>query len=221
MTRQQLEHLIRASAAITGQRKLIIIGSQAILGQLPDAPKELLVSDEADIYAPGAPERSDYIDGALGRDSRFYRTYKYYADGVSPTTATLPDGWEKRLTPICNANTAGATGWCIDAHDIAVAKYAAGRKKDLRYLRDLWLNGIMDAQTLTRRLASTTFKPTDKPKDWIEGVVRRHHDEWRDTLDAKRLESAKYECTGAGQKALRAALAREETAQSQDKGPGQ
>ena len=66
MTRQQLEHIIRAAAAITEQDDLVIIGSQAILGQHPDAPEELLVSMEADIYAPDAPERSDYIDGALG-----------------------------------------------------------------------------------------------------------------------------------------------------------
>ena len=65
MTRQQLEHIIRAAAAITKQDNLVIIGSQAILGQHPDAPEELLVSMEADIYAPDAPERSDYIDGAL------------------------------------------------------------------------------------------------------------------------------------------------------------
>ena len=180
MTRTELEHLIRAAADVTGHDTLIVIGSQAILGQLPDAPAELLVSNEADLYAPAAPEQSDYIDGALGRDSRFFETYKYYADGVSPTTATLPDGWKRRLTPICNANTNGATGWCIDVHDIAVAKYAAGREKDLRYLRDLWLNAIVDARTLDRRLHATTFKSTDKPLDWIENVVRRHHDEWRD-----------------------------------------
>ena len=200
MTRAELEHIIRASADVTGQKTFIVIGSQAILGQLPDAPRELLVSDEADLYAPAAPETSDYIDGSLGRDSRFFETHGYHADGVSPATATLPNGWKRRLTPICNANTSGATGWCIDAHDIAVAKYSAGREKDLRYLRDMWLNGILDAHTLDRRLHSTTFKPTDKPLDWIEGVVRRHHGEWQDTLEAGKLESAKHECSPTGQK---------------------
>ena len=210
MTRTEIEHVIRAAAEVTGQDTLIVIGSQAILGQLPDAPRELLISNEADLYAPDAPELSDYIDGALGRGSWFFRTHGYYADGVSPTTATLPEGWKKRLTPICNANTNGATGWCIDAHDIAVAKYAAGREKDLRYLKDMWLNGIIDAPTLDRRLHSTTFKPTDRPRDWIEGAVRRHHDEWLNTLEAKRDESFRQENTRAGQTALMAALTREE-----------
>ena len=41
MTRDQLEHAIRAVADLTGETKLIIIGSQAILGQFPDLPPEL------------------------------------------------------------------------------------------------------------------------------------------------------------------------------------
>ncbi len=35
MRRDQLEHIIRAAAAVTRQNDLIIIGSQAILGQYP------------------------------------------------------------------------------------------------------------------------------------------------------------------------------------------
>ena len=50
MTRQQLEHIIRAAAGISGTlKRFVIIGSQAILGQFPNAPDELLVSREADI----------------------------------------------------------------------------------------------------------------------------------------------------------------------------
>ena len=44
MQRPQLEHIIRAAAAITGAQEFIIIGSQAVLGQFPGAPAELLVS---------------------------------------------------------------------------------------------------------------------------------------------------------------------------------
>jgi hypothetical protein len=52
-------------------------------------------------------------------------------DGVSPTAATLPGGWENRLVKVCNENTAGAVGWCLDPHDIAFSKLAARREKDL------------------------------------------------------------------------------------------
>ena len=173
MNRQELEHIIRAAADVTEEKHLIIIGSQAILGQYPDAPEPLLISMEADIYAPDAPELSDYIDGALGPDTLFDKTHGYHADGVSPTTASLPAGWHERLTPICNANTNGATGWCIDVHDIAIAKYAAGREKDLRYTGDLWSHGMLESATLEERLRNTELKPTDKPREWIESTIGR------------------------------------------------
>lgn len=38
MTREQLEHLVRAAAHIADDAELIIVGSQAVLGQFPDAP---------------------------------------------------------------------------------------------------------------------------------------------------------------------------------------
>lgn len=45
MQRHELEHIIRASAGITGRKRFIIVGSEALLGQFPDAPDELLVFD--------------------------------------------------------------------------------------------------------------------------------------------------------------------------------
>jgi hypothetical protein len=38
MQRHQLEHIIRAAAGITGADRFVIIGSQALLGQFPQAP---------------------------------------------------------------------------------------------------------------------------------------------------------------------------------------
>ena len=122
MTRDQLEHALRAVQTVTGESEFVIIGSQAILGQFPDAPEDLLVSQEIDIYAPAKPEASDLIQGACGEHTDFPRTHDFYVDGVSPTTAVVPGGWRNR-----------ATGWCLEVHDIAVAKYFANREKDRRY----------------------------------------------------------------------------------------
>ncbi|MEP0841386.1 MAG: hypothetical protein HRF43_01590 [Phycisphaerae bacterium] len=55
MTRPQLEHILRAAAGITGADRFVIIGSQAVLGQFPDAPAELLVSMEADLFPCAVP----------------------------------------------------------------------------------------------------------------------------------------------------------------------
>ena len=56
MQRQQLEHLIRAAAAITDQYEIVIVGSQSILGAIPNAPEGLLQSMEADLYPLKRPD---------------------------------------------------------------------------------------------------------------------------------------------------------------------
>ena len=104
MNRSELEHILRASKGITGESDFIVVGSQSILGRHPDAPKVLRGSMEADVYPRDAPDLSDAIAGNLGELSRFHDTFGYYADGVSPTTATLPDGWQERLIPVSNEN---------------------------------------------------------------------------------------------------------------------
>jgi hypothetical protein len=153
MTRQQLEHLIRAAAVIADDDELVVIGSQSILGQYPDAPSTLLVSVEADLYPKNHPERADLIDGTIGELSPFHDTYGYYAQGVGPTTAVLPAGWEDRLVCIRNENTRWATGLCLEVHDLMLAKYAAGRDKDLRFTADAIQHGLARRSLLEERLA--------------------------------------------------------------------
>ena len=179
MQREDLEHIIRAAAALTKESDFIIIGSQAILGQYPDAPQALRVSMEADIYPRDRPELADQIDGSLGMDSPFDATFGYHADGVSPGTATLPNGWTRRLTPICNANTNGATGWCLEVHDLAIAKYAAGREKDLRYTAALLNAGYLDPATLDQRLRDTAID--HEVRNLIAARIRRDQARRRDS----------------------------------------
>jgi hypothetical protein len=133
----------------------VVIGSQSILGQFPDAPAPLVESSEADVYPLPDPERADLIDGSIGEGSFFHDTFGYYAQGVSPRTADLPAGWEERLVRVANANTGGVTGLCLEVHDLAIAKYAAGREKDLDFTRVLAAHGMTRKKTLLERLAET------------------------------------------------------------------
>src|SRR2546425_2009901 len=105
MKRSDLEHILRASKGVTGETEFIVIGSQAILGRFPDAPRVLRQSMEADLYPKHRPELSSNIEGSLGELSPFHQTFGYRADGVSPNTATLPRGWEERLGPLSNEKT--------------------------------------------------------------------------------------------------------------------
>ena len=44
MNRAALEHILRAAAAVANEHEIVVIGSQAVLGQFPNAPEALLVS---------------------------------------------------------------------------------------------------------------------------------------------------------------------------------
>jgi hypothetical protein len=154
MQRPQLEHIIRAAAGITGADRFVIIGSQAILGQFPNPPGELLVSIEADVFSLRSPEDADLIDGSIGEGSPFHQTFGYYAHGVAEETAVLPAGWKDRLIAIRNENTGGGTGLCLEVHDLAVSKLVAGREKDLEFTGALLRNGLARPEVIEERLAS-------------------------------------------------------------------
>ena len=97
MKRSQLEHVLRAAAAIAQESTFVVVGSQAILMAFPHAPDELLVSREIDLYPALHPEKSDLIEGAIGAMSSFEQTFGYHADGVGPETAVMPDDWHTMI----------------------------------------------------------------------------------------------------------------------------
>src|SRR5262249_30761303 len=93
VNRAQLEHVIRVAAAISADSEIVVVGSQAILGRHPNAPPELCVSADVDLYPRNHPERADLVEGSIGELSPFHETYGYYAQAVGPDTAVLPGGW--------------------------------------------------------------------------------------------------------------------------------
>lgn len=159
MTRQQLEHLIRAAADIADDDEIIVIGSQAILGQSPDAPEPMRVSVEADLFPRNHPERSNVIDGSIGELSPFHETFGYYAQGVGEETALLPHGWQERLIAIQNENTRGVKGLCLEVHDLLVSKTLAGREKDFTFLRNAAIYRLADPEILLHRLTTVKVEP--------------------------------------------------------------
>jgi hypothetical protein len=159
MNRAALEHILRAAAAITNEPEIIVVGSQALLGQFPTAPASLLSSVEADVFPRTDPGKSILIDGAIGELSTFHQTFGYYAHGVDETTAALPAAWKDRLVPIHNENTGGATGWCLEVHDLAASKLVAGRQKDLDFVRLLLSENLASAETLASRVEALALSP--------------------------------------------------------------
>lgn len=177
MTRTQLEHIIRASGTIANDDDVIVVGSQAILGQFPAAPLELLVSREADVYPLNHPERADLVDGSIGDGSPFEASFGYYAHGVAEETSVLPRGWKDRLILIANENTRGIRGWCLEIHDLAVAKHIAGREKDIDFTMALVRHGMVNWDVLLERLEQTSIGDTirERVRTRIDAQFRKKH----------------------------------------------
>ncbi|MGV3773013.1 MAG: DUF6036 family nucleotidyltransferase [Verrucomicrobiales bacterium] len=172
MKRADLEHIIRASAAITGAEDIVIIGSQAILGPFPEAPKELLISHKADVFTFRDPHDSLLIDGSIGEGSPFHHTFGYYAHGVGEETAALQTGWKERLVIVRNGNTGGGRGLCLDANDLAVAKLAAGREKDLNFVSQMAQHQLIDSKIVEERSATLPMPHKDLALQRLQRILK-------------------------------------------------
>ena len=76
---------------------------------------------------------------------------------MSEDTAILPPDWKTRLVAVRNANTGGATAWCLEVHDLAVSKLVAGREKDLQFVGGLLRHKLVEMDTLSHRLDVTSI----------------------------------------------------------------
>jgi hypothetical protein len=173
MTRDQLEHAIRAACDVAEDTEVYVFGSQAILAQHPNAPAELLVSEEADITPKHRRDLTDRVDALLGQDSMFHRTHGFYVHGVPiHEAAALPPGWEARAVRVQNSNTRNLTGWCVEAHDLASSKLAAFRDKDRDFVRLLLVEGLLDRPTLLERIETLPIDNDGQARlqTWIRAV---------------------------------------------------
>jgi hypothetical protein len=94
MNAEQLAHVIRAAATITGDGDILILGSQSILATYDEdcLPEEATMSVEADLAFRDDPDASkaDQVDGAIGELSLFHETHGYYAQGVEHRSQRPP-----------------------------------------------------------------------------------------------------------------------------------
>ena len=174
MTRDQLEHAIRAACDVAGDTEVWVFGSQAILGTYPNAPASLRRSVECDVVPKNRPERVDVIDAVLGELSQFHRTHGFYVHGVSLETARLPDGWKGRTVIVRSRNTRGHAGHCVEAHDLAASKLAAFRERDRAFVRILIVEDLIDPQVLIERIRTLPESWTQRERltKWVEHTQR-------------------------------------------------
>jgi hypothetical protein len=153
VTRDQLEHAIRAACDVADDTEVWVFGSQAILGEFPDAPADLRASIEVDIQPKNRPDKANLVDGALGELSQFHKTFDFYVHGLLMDGAALPRGWKDRAIPVVDEKSSrGNVGWCVQAHDLAASKLAAYREKDRNFVRTLLVEGMIVVKILIERI---------------------------------------------------------------------
>lgn len=187
MKRADLEEAIIAASDASGQKTVLIIGSQSILGSYSEdeLPHEATLSREVDI-APGvdimADEIADLIDGAIGEGSEFDQERGYYVQGVTRSTAVLPTGWEGRLVDVHPAGRPEVTGRCLDPHDLCAAKLARFELKDKMFVSGLVMAGLIDPRLVRNRV---DLVPDDEIDAYDGARAKRPIRLWLKTLEDK------------------------------------
>ena len=100
--------------------------------------------------------------------SPFHETFGYYGQGISVTTAVLPSGWRDRLVRFESEATRPARGWCLEPHDLVIAKLVRGDFKDYAFANALRSIDAVDPKLLGERLGQTD----------VSDAVRRRIDRW-------------------------------------------
>lgn len=173
MKKQQVDHILRAAGRITGETQFVIIGSQSLHGKFPDVADDIVRSVEVDLIVKRKPDRTEWLN-AIGQDSPFHQSFGYYADPVDETTAVLPKGWKGRLVNLPPGDTEGVLGLCLEPHDLTIAKYVAGREKDIAFNRELVARRIVVREQLLNLLETTPID--DQVRDRVRACILRDFD---------------------------------------------
>ena len=164
MRREQVQHIARAAAKVAGVKRILVVGSQAVLGTYSEneLPERATRSMEADIVVLDDDEAGtlgNLVDGSIGFGSDFHTTFHVYADGVDLTTSRLPDGWQGRVitqhVPPAGNDDPVAVHY-LDTHDLCIAKLAAGRAQDLEFVQALVTADLVDPVVLAERSSMLT-----------------------------------------------------------------
>ena len=151
MNREQLHALLTQAKAIVHHTDFVIVGSLSILGAVSDPPRTMVMSIDVDTYLKNDPQRTYELAQALGQGSVFEDEFGYYLDPVSPSLPSFPEGWQERLIPL---DFGDVKAFFVQPDDVAVSKYMRGEERDLRWLLAGLKSGLLDMDTIERRIAS-------------------------------------------------------------------
>ena len=162
----ELRDLARRAANVTGYRQILVLGSQAVHGALPDAdlPAITTMSEEADLAVVGdvSGETPHMIEASFGMGSPYHQSFGVHADGIALSEVALPDGWEGRVRTQQIDDGADVdnpvTLLFPEIHDLCASKLTVavtggfGRRSDRAFVSALAEAGLVDLGILNDRV---------------------------------------------------------------------
>ncbi|MGY3448873.1 DUF6036 family nucleotidyltransferase [Bradyrhizobium sp. USDA 4353] len=168
-TLDDLLRVVRALAYEFNTDTVFVVGSQAILASMPDAPEPARASPEIDAFPANAqiweigealrstdgvpPLASEHIDGLFGQGSQFDATHGFYIDGVDETTAKLPPGWQMRAVTVRD-EVAGRTvfGVAPGTEDLIASKVLRLENRDKVFVEAIHAQRPLDLDLIEQRI---------------------------------------------------------------------
>ncbi len=161
MRLQSLSHLVAAIRALCVPRRMVILGSGALLASFPEIGEEegpLERTLDGDFLLEPTDERiAGLLKDAIGSESIFFDLHGYYADCLRPEIVeTFPVGWEGRLVPF------GITVTCSRWSPTTCARETHGRARQGPWLvRALLQSGRLEIARLETRYRETPLAEPD------------------------------------------------------------
>ncbi len=160
MRREDLRRLFARARDLCGETDYVVLGSLAVLGCGGEVPPRMAASIDVDAFSKSDPARIFDLAPSLGQGSPFEQEHGYYLDPISPRVATLPAGWEGRLTRIPLEPALAA--WFLEPNDVAISKYARMEPRDREWIRPGLRARVLSLAILDARFAETVFLDPDE-----------------------------------------------------------
>jgi hypothetical protein len=185
MRADELRDLARRAANVTGYRAILVLGSQAVHGALPDVdlPAITTMSEEADLAVVNDPsgDTPHQIEAQFGMGSPYHQHFGVYADGISLSEVTLPLGWEGRIRTqqiVDGPDDDNPVALLFpDIHDLCASKLIValtggfGRRSDREFVAALIDADLVDPDLLNERIEERPDTIAVQVRDAAHGIA--------------------------------------------------